>query len=123
MLANVACFIYEILQQNVKIIFLKRKPFGGCFKHPNGFVIPKQANKVCNLIRSKYGLKQPLCFWNYIVIDVIIMVHDLIQNKNDSCVYKEVSGSTLTVNVLSNDDISFLGNDIPIIRSEKAWLS
>ena len=43
------------------------------------------------------------------------MVYDLIQNENDSCVYNEVSGSALTVNVLNNDDMSFLGNDIPII--------
>ena len=42
--------------------------------------------------------------------------------RNDSCVYKEVSGSALKVTVLNNDNISFLGNDIPIIESVKAWL-
>ena len=59
------------------------------------------------------GLTQTLGSWNY-RFDVIIMVYDLIQNENDSCVYKEVSGSALTLIVLNNDDISFLGNDIPI---------
>ena len=33
--------------------------------------------------------------------------------RNDSCVYKEVSGSALKVTILNNDDMSFLGNDIP----------
>ena len=37
--------------------------------------------------------------WNY-HFDVIIMVYDLIQNENDSCVNKRVSGSALTVAVL-----------------------
>ena len=46
-----------------------------------------------------FGLKQALGFWNY-RFDVIIMVYDLIQNVNDSCVYKEVSGNALTVAVL-----------------------
>ena len=41
-----------------------------------------------------FGLKQALGSWNY-RFDVIIMVYDLIQNENDSCVYKEVSGSAL----------------------------
>ena len=44
------------------------------------------------------------------------MVYDLIQNENDSCVYKEVSGSALTMNVLYKIMItySFIGNDISI---------
>ena len=37
--------------------------------------------------------------WNY-HFDAIIMVYDLIQNENDSCVNKKVSGSALTVAVL-----------------------
>ena len=46
-----------------------------------------------------FGLKQALGYWNY-RFDVIIMVYDLIQNDNDSCVYKKVSGSALTMAVL-----------------------
>ena len=51
------------------------------------------------VIQSMFGLKQALSSWNY-RFDVIILVYDLIQNGNDSCVYKNVSGSTLTVIVL-----------------------
>ena len=60
--------------------------------------------------------------WNH-DFDVIIMVYDLIQDEFDSCVYKEVSGRALTMNVQYNDDISFLENDIPILHLVKAWLS
>ena len=66
-----------------------------------------------------YGLKQAIGSWNY-CFDVIIMVYDLIQNENDSCVYKEVSGSALTKNVMYKImiiHISFLGNEIPIINN------
>ena len=43
------------------------------------------------------------------------MVYDLIQNDDDSCVYKKVNGSALTMIVLYKDDILFLENNIPII--------
>ena len=66
------------------------------------------------VIRSMYGFRQTLGSWNY-RFDVIIIVYDLIQNKNDTCLYKEVSGSALTVTVINNDNMSFLGNDIPMI--------
>ena len=51
------------------------------------------------VIRSMIGLKQALGSWNY-RFDVIIIVYDLIQNENDSCVNKRVSGSALTLDVL-----------------------
>ena len=38
MLAITAYFIYEMCQLNVKIAFLKQKPFGGCLQHPDDFV-------------------------------------------------------------------------------------
>ena len=66
-----------------------------------------------------FGLKQALSSWNY-RFDVIIMVYDLIQNENDSCVYKKVSGSALTKNVpykIMIIHISFLGNEILIINN------
>ena len=50
MLIEAACFIYEIWPLNVKIAFLKRKPFGGCLQHLDGFDVPKLANKVCRLL-------------------------------------------------------------------------
>ena len=37
MLAKTVYFIYEMCQLNVKIVFLKRKPFGGYLQHPGDF--------------------------------------------------------------------------------------
>ena len=114
MLANAACFIYEIWQLNAKIAFLNGKLQENVYQHPDDFVVPKQAKKIYRLNQSIYGLKQALNSWNH-RFDVIIMVYDLIQNDDDSCVYKKVSGSALTMIVLYKDDILFLGNNIPII--------
>ena len=114
MLAIAAYFDYEIWQMDVKTAFLNGNLLEDVYmQQPDGFIVPKHANKVCKLIQSIYGLKQALRSWNK-RFDVIIMVYDLIQNEYDACVYKEVTGSTLTMKVLNNDDISFLGNDIPI---------
>ena len=45
------------------------------------------------------GLKKALSSWDY-RFDVIIMEYDLIQKRNDFCIYKEVSGSALIEEVL-----------------------
>ena len=46
-----------------------------------------------------------------------------IKNEEESCVYKRVSGSALIFLVLYVDDILFIGNDILMLTSVKAWLS
>ena len=60
------------------------------------FCHTKTSKQGLQVIRSMFRLKQALSSWNY-RFDVIIMVYDLIQNENDSCVYEEVSGSALTI--------------------------
>ncbi|KAG8473016.1 hypothetical protein CXB51_034911 [Gossypium anomalum] len=45
-----------------------------------------------------------------------------IKNENEPCVYKKVSGSTITFLVLYVDDILIMGNDIPTLQSIKTWL-
>ncbi|KAG8481078.1 hypothetical protein CXB51_025801 [Gossypium anomalum] len=40
----------------------------------------------------------------------------------DPCVYKKVSGNTITFLVLYMDDHTYLGNDIPTLQSIKTWL-
>ena len=91
-------------------------------QQPDGFVIPRLANKVFKLSRSIYGLKQASRSWNQ-CFDEIIKKYGFIQNEDDSCVYKKVSGSALTFIVLYIDDVLLMGNDIPMLTSVKAWLS
>ena len=65
MLAIAAYYDYEIWQMDIKTAFLN-----GFLKeelymmHPEGFVDPKNANKVCKLQRSIYGLVQASRSWN-----------------------------------------------------------
>ena len=60
-----------------------------------GFVDPKNANKVCKLQRSIYGLVQASRRWN-IRFDELIKAYSFIQTCDEACVYKKVSGSTTT---------------------------
>ena len=55
MLAIVAYFDYEIWQMDVKNIFLNGNPLEDIYmQQPDGFVVPKHANKVCMLNRCIY---------------------------------------------------------------------
>ena len=83
-------------------------------QQPDGFIVPTFANKVCKLNRSIYGLKQASRSWNQ-RFDEVIKEYDFIQNEDDPCVYKKVSGRALTFIVLYGDDVLFMGNDIPML--------
>ena len=60
---------------------------------PEGFVDPKNANKVCKLQRSIYGLVQASGSWN-IHFDEMIKAFGFIQSFQETCICKKVSGST-----------------------------
>ena len=45
-----------------------------------------------------------------------------IQNEDEPCVYKKVSGSHVAFLVLYVDDIFLIGNDIPFLQAVKTWL-
>ena len=85
---------YEIWQMDVKTAFLN-----GFIKEelymmqPEGFVNPKDVNKVCKLQRSINGLVQASRSWN-IRFDELIKAYGLIQIFEKACIYKKVSGST-----------------------------
>ena len=111
MLAIAACYDYEIWQMDVKTVFLNRSLLKDVYmQQPDGFVMPEHANKVCKLNRSIYGLKQASKSWNQ-RFDEIIKEYDFVQNEDDHCVYKKVSGSALTFIVLYVDDILLIGNE------------
>ena len=59
---------------------------------PEGFVNPKDANKVCKLQRSVYGLVQAFRSWN-VCFDSVIKAYGFIQTFGKACIYKKVSGS------------------------------
>ena len=59
------------------------------------FFDPKNAVKVCKLQRSIYGLVQASRSWN-IRFDELIKAYSFIQTCGEACIYKKVSGSTIT---------------------------
>ena len=86
-----------------------------------GFVDPRFARMVCKLLRSIYGLKQASRRWN-IHFDETVKEFGFIQNEDELCVYKKVSGSHVAFLVLYVDDILLIGNDIPSLQAVKTWL-
>ena len=46
-----------------------------------------------------------------------------IQNEDEPCVYKKISGSIVVFLILYVDDILIIGNDIPTLQTVKIWLS
>ena len=82
---------------------------------PEGFVDPKGANKV-------YGLVQASRSWN-IRFDSVIKAYGFIQNFGEACIYKKVSGSSISLLILYVDDILLMGNDIEFLENVKAYLN
>ena len=89
---------------------------------PEGFVNPQYAGKVCKLQRSIYGLKQASRSWN-LRFDQVIKSFGFFPNFYEACIYKKVSGSSVTFLVLYVDDILIIGNDIGMLNDVKSYLN
>ena len=103
-LAIAAYFDYEIWQMDVKTAFLNGNLTEDVYMmQPEGFVDPSNARKICKLRKSIYGLKQASRSWN-IRFDVV-KGFDFIKNKEEACVYKKESASSVAFLILYVDDI------------------
>ena len=99
--------------------FLKEELY---MMQPEGFVDPENANKVCKLQRSIYGLVQASLSWNIRFNDVI-KEFGFIQTWGEACIYKKVSGSSVAFLILYVDAILLMGNDVEFLESIKAYLN
>src|SRR4051795_152072 len=123
MLAIVAYYDYEIWQMDVKTAFLNGDIDEELYMmQPKGFVDPIDANKVCKLQRSIYGLKQASRSWNQ-HFDRVIKSFGFIQTYGEACIYKKVSGSSVAFLILYVDDILLIGNDVDLLNSVKEYLN
>jgi hypothetical protein len=86
-----------------------------------GFVDPKDANHVCKLQRSIYGLKQASRSWNLRFAEVI-KGFGFVQNTKETCIFKKMSGSSVSFLVLNVDDILLIGNDVKMLNNVKEYL-
>ncbi|KAJ9547257.1 hypothetical protein OSB04_019800 [Centaurea solstitialis] len=108
---------------DVKTVFLNGKLTEDIYmQQPEGFVDPKNPNKVCKLLKSLCGLKQASRSWN-LHFDVRIKEFGFSKSEFEPCVYTKFSGSVVTFLVLYVDDILLIGNDVPTLENVKAWLS
>ena len=123
LLAIAAFHDYEIWQMDVKTAFLNGNIDEELYMmQPEGFVDPKDADKVCKLQRSIYGLKQASRSWN-LRFDQVIKSFGFVPNCYEACIYKKVSGSSVTFLVLYVDDILIIGNDIDMLNDVKSYLN
>jgi hypothetical protein len=123
LLAIAAFHDYEIWQMDVKTAFLNGNIDEELYMmQPEGFVDPKDADKVCKLQRSIYGLKQASRSWN-LHFDQVIKSFGFVPNFYEACIYKKVSGSSMTFLVLYVDDILIIGNDIGMLNDVKSYLN
>ncbi|KAJ9539504.1 hypothetical protein OSB04_032237 [Centaurea solstitialis] len=92
LMAISAYFNYEIWQMDVKTAFLNGKLTDDVYmQQPEGFVDPKNLDKVCKLLKSIYGLKQASRSWN-LHFDVRIKEFGFTKSEFEPCVYtKSVS--------------------------------
>ena len=122
LLAIAAYFDYEIWQMDVKTAFLNGILTEDVYMiQPEGFVDPKDAEKVCQLQRAIYGLKQASRSWN-IRFDEVVKEFGFIQNEEEACVYKKESGSAKAFLILYVDDILMIGNDMNFLSEIKESL-
>ena len=80
----------------------------------------EDAGKVCELKRSIYGLKQASQSWN-LRFDEVVKSFGFIQNGEEACLYKKVSGSAISFLILYVDDI-LIGNDKEFLNTIKESL-
>jgi len=122
LLAIAAYHDYEIWQMDVKTAFLNGNLLEDVYMtQPEGFDIPEEAQKICKLQRSIYGLKQASRSWN-LRFDETVKQYGFIKNEDEPCVYKKVSGSMIVFLVLYVDDILLIGNNVPTLQQVKSWL-
>ncbi|KAD6795333.1 hypothetical protein E3N88_06229 [Mikania micrantha] len=121
LIAISAYYDYEIWQMDVKTAFLNGHLIEDVYMaQPEGFVDPKNPNKVCKLKKSIYGLKQAYRSWN-LRFDEKIKEFGFLKNEDEPCVYMKASGSIVMFLILYVDDILLIGNDIPTLNGVKSW--
>jgi hypothetical protein len=122
LLAIAAFYDYEIWQMDVKMAFLNGNLSEDVYMvQSEGFIDPKNAEKICKLQKSIYGLKQASRSWN-IRFDEVVKGFGFIKNEEEPCVYKKASGSAVVFPILYVDGILLIGNDIPMLEATKSSL-
>ncbi len=123
LLSIAAALDYEIWQMDVKTAFLNGSLDERIYMtQPEGFVDNGQEGKVCQLLRSIYGLKQASRSWN-IRFDETVKNYGFTQFDDEPCVYKLIHEGSVVFLILYVDDILLIGNDVGKLSEIKIWLA
>jgi hypothetical protein len=94
-----------------------------CMSLPDGLSIENKENKVCNLQKSVYGLKQASRNWNERVHKDLTS-SGLKQSKDDSCIYyKRSKVCTTFVSVYVDDFFIFCNNETELRRLKESLMN
>ncbi|GJZ23245.1 retrotransposon protein, putative, ty1-copia subclass [Tanacetum coccineum] len=122
LIAITAFYDYEIWQMDVKTAFLNGYLCEEVYMEQHeGFVNPKNPNRVCKLKHSIYGLEQASRQWKK-QFDDEIKKFGFTQNRDEPCVYLKAIGSNVTFLILYVDDILIMENNIPMLQDVKSYL-
>ena len=120
LLAKAAHHDYEVWEMDVKTAFLNENLEEEVYMiQLEGYTSKEFLKKVCKLQRSIYGLKQASRSWN-MRFEEVIRSYDFIKNEDEPCVYKKISGGTITILVFYVDDFLLIGKDVGMLSSVKA---
>jgi len=114
---------YHIHQMDVTTAFLH-----GVLKEviyvsqPEGFIQPGNKHKVCQLLKSLYGLKQSACVW-YEVLDSFLVAQGFFCCKFDTNVYIKCYKTLFILLGLYIDDLILISNDLKFLFAIKVMLS
>ena len=81
-----------------------------------------QENKVCELKKSIYRLKQASRSWN-IRFDQAVKIYGFIQSEDEPYVYKLIHEGKIVFLVLYVDGILLIGNDVAKLSDVKVSLA
>ena len=117
----------EVHQMDVVSAFLNGKLEEEIYmKQPQGFVDPKNPEKVCRLNTSLYGLKQSARCWNQLM-DSFLKSNNYEQSSADLCVYYKteiVDGEKAFILIgVYVDDTILCCNNLKFLLSEKGKIS
>jgi hypothetical protein len=87
----------------------------------DGFIAKGQEGKVCKLLKSLYGLKQPKQWHEK--FDKTLTSASFVVNEADKCVYYRFGGGEGVILCLYVDDILIFGNNENVIKEVKDFLS
>jgi hypothetical protein len=119
LLALAALENWDIKALNVKIAYL----YGSldeeiCMDQPEGYIKKGQERKVCQLLKSLYGLKQSALQWNK-EIHKALMNLGFTRTHSDAGEYFKFKRADIIVIVIYVDDVLLMGSDKKMLKKNK----